>query len=75
MSITIDIKFTEQSVSLRSGVEDSHFSLEGNIPLPNLGDHIEFPRDGGVQAFLVIERVFSFQADGVTVRILLDVPA
>lgn len=74
-NVNISIKFTEQAVALRSGVQDDHFSLDGGIPFPNVGDHVEFPSDTGAQAFLVIERVFSFQPEGVTLRILLDVPA
>ncbi|MFL9907361.1 hypothetical protein [Paraburkholderia sp. RL17-337-BIB-A] len=75
MDISINFQFTEQAITLRTGIPNDHFSYVAGAPFPDVGDHIELPGDSGIQVFQVVERVFTYRSDSIDIRVLLDLPA
>ncbi|QVN18944.1 hypothetical protein [Burkholderia pyrrocinia] len=72
MNVNVNIQFTEQAVATLPPAVNMHFSYDIGLPFPQTGEFVELRIEDAPRTFQVVERVFAYDEDSLTVRVLLD---
>ena len=72
VSLNIVLNYTERALAVIGGRPSEHFSYAPGAPFPQAGDLVENQTASGPRRFIVLERVFTFRADSLSVQLLLD---